>query len=164
MNVSTGGWIVIGSIFAVALASFLPVAESSNFVRVVDNTLIQHGIGIVILALLAVVGVLLYRFEDGWRRGPAAWIAAVGLLMLVILLASSNELTAIESTMDTSNMNVMDALEVMSRSEQASWGIGLILAVLGSLGIIVGGVVCWRSRTTDLKAIDAEEKSEPIDV
>jgi hypothetical protein len=135
-------WVAgIGAVIAL-IGLFLPYMESGDFGRIVDNTLIQHTEGKILIVLLLVSLLAAYRRVKGPDR---SWpIAALGLIVLgmaVLLGASPPELGSAAST---EGLGAVEALTVMSYRSQASPGIGVYAVGVGGLLLAGGGVALSR--------------------
>lgn len=125
---------------AVLLISvFLPMAESTEFAKVVDNTMIQTGAegwGVVVLALAGAAAT--YRRMNG--EGKAWPLIVIGVLGagLAFYIANSDALT-LTSASSTEGLGLSEALKAMSQTEKASPGIGIYALGLGGLLTLIAG-------------------------
>jgi hypothetical protein len=121
------------------ISAFLPMAESTEFAKVVDNTMIQTGAegwGVVVLALAGAGAT--YRRTNG--EGNAWPLIVVGILGvgLAFYIANSDALT-LKSAAPTKGMGLGEALRTMSHTEKASPGIGIYALGLGGLLTLIAG-------------------------
>lgn len=128
------------------ISAFLPMAESTEFAKVVDNTMIQTGTegwGVVILALLGAGAT--YRRMNG--EGNAWPLVVVGILGvgLAFYIANSDALT-LKSAAPTEGMGLGEALRTMSHTEKASPGIGIYALGLGGLLTLIAGYLLRTSK------------------
>lgn len=122
------------------VSAFLPFVDSSEFLQVAENTLIQQGSGWVFLVLGLVVLALAFRAHGGASAGwPAIVIGLIGV-GLAIYLGVDEDLRTLTSAADTSELGLDDALDVLSREEVADPGIGVYVAGIGSAVVAVAGL------------------------
>lgn len=121
------------------ISAFLPMAESTEFAKVVDNTMIQTGAegwGVVVLALAGAAAT--YRRMNGESK---AWpLIVIGVLGagLAFYIANSDALT-LTSASSTEGLGLSEALKAMSQTEKASPGIGIYALGLGGLLTLIAG-------------------------
>lgn len=140
-QVSPGGWISIGGVAAVFLSLFLPVVDSSVYADVVSNSLIQKADGLIVLGLLAVAIGLIVRSEQKQTTSSAVGVIVAGVLTtgLALILLLSDAVRVLQPAGRRPD-DLYGALDYLSMTEKADPGIGLILCLLGSVAILVGGI------------------------
>ena len=127
-DVATPATAALGAL-VMAIAAFLPLAESSTFIQVADNTLIQNGSGWVFLGLA--LGVILKARSLYTGGGPKTSLLIMGGLglALAIYMGVSEEVLTLESAAGGS----------FSREEVASPGVGIYAAGIGSALVLFAG-------------------------
>lgn len=137
-NTQLGGALSLVGAGVLLVAVFLPLAESSQFVQVADNSLIQHPEGwlVVLLALGAAFGG--FQALQGARGGTMLVLIGLIAVGLAIFFGTSDALLTIES--------VGSGFFGEAATERASPGLGIYATGLGGLLVAAGG---WQIRSTE---------------
>jgi len=143
-DVQIGAGLVFVGAAVLLISVFLPLADSSEFLHVAENSLIQHTEGWLVVALALAAAGAGYRTLVG--EGKAGWIMAIGAIALglAIFFGTSDNLLTLRSAEPTDQMGLGEALRAMTHTEKASPGIGIYAAGLGGLLVLAGG---WMLRT-----------------
>lgn len=127
----TGLLVAAVGIAVAAVSVFLPHLETDTFQTIVDNTMIQNGLGWGILIVGAFASIGLYRRWTSGGRGPS--ILVFGLLTIAYaVFAGTGDRVQLEST---------GPLAVSSLRDTASPGIGIYVAGIGGLIMALGGAM-----------------------
>lgn len=143
-SVPTGAWVAGGGVLALVIATFLPYMESREFSAVVDNSLVQHTEGQILLLLALVAALGIYRNVRGEGWGSA--VAVLGLIVITIAIFIGANPPELHSAISTEGLSLSQSLEVQSLSEVANPAIGVYLAGLGGVLITAGGLSLWQRR------------------
>lgn len=137
---------------AMLIAAFLPYADvgSSGFSYIVDNTLIQQGIGWVFVGLAVGDAATLYRAYKGRKKtwGPIA----TGLIAVAVAIYAGTS----KSVLTLCPTNPSSAFN--SACTKASAGVGTYVAGIGGLLVLVGG---WQIRTSKSSPSSSVSSSIP---
>lgn len=141
-----GAWIAGVGILAIVVGVFLPYGDSKTFSRVVDNSLIQHTEGVILIILALVAALAVYRNlnGDGWRSS----VAILGVVCLGLAILVGANMPELHSAISTDGLTLNQQLEVDLLRETASPGIGIYVVALGGLLLTVGGIQLWRRPAT----------------
>lgn len=115
---------------------FLPRVEAKSFTRIAQNTLIESGDGwvFIVLAVLA-VGATWRSYQRRKRSLGPVVIGGIGIA------------TAIYDGVNKSSLRICPINQtIFNQCEQASPGIGIYAAGVGSLLVAIGGYQIWRSK------------------
>lgn len=127
----------VGSV-VLLISVFLPLADSTQFVHVAQNSLIQHGEGWVVVGLALAAAGISYRILTG--EGQPVWLMVVGgaALGLAVVFGTSDSLLTLTSTAPE-ELGVLEELKSIAEPERASPGIGIYAVGLGGLLVLIGG-------------------------
>lgn len=130
------GLALIGA--AVMLVSvFLPMGESSTYAKIVQNTMIQHTEGWILIVLsLCAAAAAVRRLQGEGRSWTLVVIGLLGVGFAIYVATNGLELS---STGPTDQMDLSEALGALSRSEKADPGVGIYAAGVGGLMVAAGG-------------------------
>jgi len=133
------------------IATFVPYAESTSFVRVSQNSLIQHEAGWMLIGLAVIGGVSALRSYSDHKRRRTPWLAGVAGLAIAILAGTTHWV------LELCPVGAGTALTDLG-CEKASPGIGIYMAGAGSVLLAMGGRLIRRAE--ELGGLLG--KSEPI--
>jgi membrane protease YdiL (CAAX protease family) len=128
--------LVIGGALLLALAAFLPFQESSRFVRVEQNTLIQNGAGWGLVIGAVIIAALGYRVAQRLSdKTVGLTVVSIGALVGVILTATDKDLRTLypvnpfTGQIDNSVPGIVSALGIVIYVA----GAGAVMAIVGSV-------------------------------
>lgn len=125
---------------AMAVATFLPLYESSRFARIQENTLIQHG-GWMLIFVAGVIAVAAYRYAQGLTDSifvPSGLSVLAGILLFFTVNDQSDR-TLYPIGLDGNPIE--DAPVTV-----AALGVGVYLAAAGIAVALVGSLMLWQAR------------------
>jgi hypothetical protein len=130
MRTITLGLGLIGAVLAM-VGVFLPQVESSEFLRVAENTMVQSGPGIIVIALA--LGALAALYRKRVRRGITVPAIALGGLIIALAIYSGTG-----DRLELVSLGTEDVLDI--RTDTGSPGIGVYTVGLGGALLAIAGL------------------------
>ncbi len=146
---------------AMVIGVFLPAAESTKFLRVVDNSLIQQAWGWAFIGLGAAIAAAAYRAYRNRPKTSATILLGFIAIGLAIYLGTTDEVLKLgseASSSDLQDLGLQDSLDALSRTEKASPGVGIYLVGVGGLLAMIGGFQILNSEPS---TVEGDRESEP---
>jgi hypothetical protein len=139
------GLILFGA-FAMVIATFLPLNESGSYRRIEDNTLIQHGGWMLIVAAIWIV--IAGYYLDRGTQSPALIIVPCVLAAAWVIFTG---ITAGTQTLYPVGAN--GTPDTSQPGTASTAGIGIYLAGVG-VGMAFTGALMLRSATSKRQVVD----------
>ncbi|MEB3024062.1 hypothetical protein [[Mycobacterium] crassicus] len=125
---------------AMSVATFIPLYESSRFARIEQNTLIQHGGWMLILAAIGIAASA-YRYDQGMADNIAAPVGLSVLAGVLLFFAVNDKSDRTLYPVGFDGNPITDAPGTV-----AALGVGVYLAGAGIFAALAGSVMMWQTR------------------
>lgn len=125
---------------AMAVATFLPLYESSRFARIAENTLIQHG-GWMLIFVAVVIAVAAYRYAQGLTDSVFVPIGLSVLAGILLFFTVNDQSDRTLYPIGLDGNPIEDAPVTV-----AALGVGVYLAGAGIAVALVGSLMLWQAR------------------